>query len=148
MPILYTDNQNNGLDILNLNVLNVNSINAPSINLNGILPQIIFNGGQAVITWENAHLNINTIINPNGVKSGDGAIHDITVGASPFNFNNNTASNIQLLISGGAISSITLYSNNGNIFVMNNTLSAVILRVGDNITIDFTTAPTMAYMVI
>lgn len=147
MPIYYTDNQNNGLDILNLNVLNVNTINAPSINLNSLAPQIIFNG-EATITYENAHLNINTIINPNGVKSGDGAIHDITVGASPFNFNNNTASNIQVLISGGAIDSITLYSNNGNIFVMNNTLSAVILRVGDNITIDFTTAPSMAYMVI
>lgn len=77
-----------------------------------------------------------------GTFSSDAtAASTITVGTSPYTYKNTASSNQEVFINGGTITAISFLPNGGTGISLNTTISAVILRPNDEITITYTTAP-------
>lgn len=91
-----------------------------------------------------------TIDNDAGITIGNGyqtnatAQSSVTVGTSPYTYTNTSASNQEVLIYGGTITAITFTAKGGTAIDMNITLSSIVLRVGDALTITYSTAPTIS----
>jgi hypothetical protein len=71
----------------------------------------------------------------------------ITVGASPFAFSNRTAGKVEVMISGGTVSSITHTRQGANgpiTSATGMTNGTVLTSSGDTITVTYSVAPTMA----
>ncbi len=78
-----------------------------------------------------------------GFATTAGAATTITAGASPYAYTNSSASNQEIFITGGSITAITFSSDGGTAISLNITLSQIVLRPNDVLTITYTTAPTL-----
>lgn len=89
------------------------------------------------------NMNIVGTITTNGISTVATAQTTVTVGTSPYTYTNTSASNQEVLIYGGTISAITFIAKGGTAIDMNTTLSSIVLRVGDALTITYSSAPTI-----
>ena len=124
-----------------LNVSVVNGVLSAYLNQNGTSqPLAVLNATQ---TFTASTTFSSPIIASAGVQTTAGASSTVTVGASPYTYQNTSASNQQVFITGGVITGLTFNPNGTSGLSLNTGTSAVTLRKGDSITITYTTAPTV-----
>ncbi len=90
-----------------------------------------------------AQLN-NAVFIANGFNTIAQPATNQTVGASPFTYKNNTNSNQEVFITGGTITGLTITPANGTTAItLNTSISQLVLRPTDAITITYSAAPTI-----
>ena len=97
-------------------------------------------GTQKVITVPDANVNLGKLTNSTVAPS------DITVTASPFTYQNTTAFNGDVIISGGTVSDIEFTRDNTTFYTVGFIEGVLRLSPSDRVRVTYTVAPTMTYV--
>ncbi len=96
--------------------------------------------GEKVITVPDADVNLGKLTNSTVAPS------DITVTASPFTYQNTTAFNGDVIISGGTVSDIEFTRDNTTFYTVGFIEGVLRLSPSDRVRVTYTVAPTMTYV--
>jgi hypothetical protein len=115
------------------------------ISVNGLGGSITVSSSSLTVSASSSSVSIElpSVVPGSGFKTSITSTSSPTVGTSPYSYKNSSASNQQVLIVGGTISSISFTPSGGSAITINITTSQIILRVGDSISITYTVAPTL-----